>query len=92
MKFLAALCFVFLLVLPASAEDSSGVIVWANASDDTTDTGQEACGNINRQPNFMLVKHECLTVFVPGSATEVACDVDMTDAGTDSDYYLVLCR
>jgi len=85
------LCLVLLSAMSASAQ-SSGLVIWADASNETTDTGDEVCTVEDQQPQAFLVERECISVFVPGSATEVACDTDMTGSGTVSDYYLVLCR
>ena len=79
-----------LLSILAVAE--SGFTVWADASDEASDTGNEVCAIQDNPPQYLMRAHLCTAVFVPGSATEIACDVDMTDAGTDSDYYLVLCH
>ena len=85
---------VILVIMFASiaTAQETGFLVWADASQEGADTGNEVCAPIDRPPQSGFPAKLCLKVFVPGSATEIACDVDMTDAGTDSDYYLVLCH
>jgi len=94
MKYLIA---ALLLLIPLAAQaqtqnQSSGILVWADASEDASDTGNEVCAKTDQPPQWFLIGGECVSVFVPGSATEVACDTDMTGSGTLSGYYMVLCR
>ena len=86
----------FLVASVASAQDV-GVALWANANSDEFDTGAEVCDgwrpHIQSAPaDYVATGRVCLKVLVPGSATEIACDVDMSGAGTASGFYVVLCH
>jgi len=83
------LCFVLLSAMSASAQ-SSGLVIWADASNETTDTGDEVCAIEDQQPQAFLAARECVAVFVPGDGTTYACDEDMTSHA--SDHFLALCR
>ena len=90
----STLCLLALILAPlgAAAQISSGTLIWADATNESTDTGNEVCAVQGQPPQSAIVDHVCVTVFVPGSATEVACDADMTGAATASGYFLALCK
>ena len=88
-----------LFVASVSTAAPTGLVLWADASNESTDTGNEVCSLGTEPPQVgdwalkvSLSELTCTSVFVPGSATEIACDADMTGNGTASDYYIVLCN
>ena len=76
----------------ASGQDS-GSVVWATGATPATDTGNKVCVLARTLPQDQFQQGVCQAVFVPGSATEIACDADMTGAGTSpGDWFLVVCK
>ena len=69
----------------AFAQDGSGLMVWGDASSDTTDTGDELCVALDGTA-------ECQSAFVPGDATAYSCTEDMSaHASSTEDKFYALC-
>lgn len=73
---------------------TSGFVVWGNANEDSSNTGDEVCLPVDGEgeelyqpPQYLLHNRTCLGAFVPGSATVVACDVEIP-----SGYFYALCE